>query len=644
MEQAEAAHSKASHNQSQSGTGPAASWPFLRAHPMIPATLAVGCLVLLLVLLGHGTGAQWLGSIFASAAALQRAVGMVRELVHGRWGVDILAVMAIASTVAVGEYIASLIVVLMLAGGSALEDFASSRAKAELGALLDRVPPTAHREGAAGVLQDVAVDEIAVGDVLVLRPSEVVPVDGRLLSPSASFDESAITGESLPMEAVCGAEVLSGSVNGATAARLVATALAADSQYSRIVALVRDAAASRSPMVRLADRYAGPFTLVALLLAGAAWALSGEALRFAEVLVVATPCPLLIAAPVAFLGGMSRAARNGIIVKNGGTLEQLARVKTAVFDKTGTLTHGRPTLEQLRVATGGPPTVDDMALLALTASAELHSSHVLASSVVTAAKDRGLQLSSPSEAVEHATDGVAALVNGCRVAVGKRSFVEQTAGPIPLEELAGGALAVYVGVDGRYAGALIMSDPLRANAVATLAGLETLGIERTMMVTGDAEGTAGNIARQAGIQEVRAGCRPADKVTILRGLSPRPVMMVGDGVNDAPVLASADVGVAMGARGATAASESADVVIMVDDLSRVADAVRIGKATIDVAIQSIWIGILLSLGLMVLAAVGLVPAVAGALSQELVDLATILNALRALHLRERRPVARASRR
>lgn len=633
MNQEEAA--LATTHRSRPGTSPWTSLRVLRAHPMIPATLAVGMVALFLMFLGQDVGAQWLASVFASGAAFQRGAGMVRDMVRGHWGVDILAVTAIVSTVAVGEYIAALIVVLMLAGGTALEDFASGRAQAELGALLDRAPESAHRETPGGLLEDIAVSEIAVGDVLVLRPAEVVPVDGTLLSPAASFDESAITGESLPVEAVQGDSVLSGSVNGAASARLVATALAADSQYSRIVALVRGASQSRAPMVRLADRYAGPFTLLALLLGGVAWLLSGEPLRFAQVLVVATPCPLLIAAPVAFLGGMSRAARNGIIVKNGGTLEQLSRIRTTVFDKTGTLTHGRPTLEEVRVAEGVSPTAGGVELLALTASAELHSSHVLANSVVTAAKNRGLELSSPSEAVEHATDGVAALVNGRRIVVGKQSFVERSVGPIGQQELAAGQLAVYVGVDGSYAGALIMSDPLRENAVATLAELAAMGVERTMMVTGDAEGTAGHIARRAGILEVKSGCRPADKVSIVGEIVPRPVMMVGDGVNDAPVLAAADVGVAMGARGATAASESADVVIMVDDLSKVATAVRIGKETIAVAVQSIWIGIVLSLGLMVLAAVGLVPAIAGALSQELVDLATILNALRALNPKER---------
>ncbi|WP_286166824.1 HAD-IC family P-type ATPase [Arthrobacter sp. AQ5-05] len=338
---------------------------------------------------------------------------------------------------------------------------------------------------------------------------------------------------------------------------------------------------------------------------------------------------------MAFLGGMSRAARNGIIVKHGGTHEQLARIRTAVFDKTGTLTHGRPTLVEVRLAGGAGTRAGESELLALAAAAELHSSHVLAASVVESARNHALEISAPDDAVEHATDGVAASVRGHRVLVGKRELVETSAGAIGEEPLASGELAVYVGCNNVYAGALIMSDPLRGNVVPMLARLSGLDIRRTLMVTGDAQATAKHIAALAGMPEVLAGCRPEQKVTVVRSLEPRPVMMVGDGINDAPVLAVADVGVAMGARGSAAASESADVVIMVDDLSKVADAVRIGRDTVRIAVQSIWIGIGLSLVLMVLAAVGQVPAVVGALSRELVDRATSPNALRALKFNER---------
>jgi heavy metal translocating P-type ATPase len=603
---------------------------FVRRYPLVAATLLCGVAVGCLLLGGLHAAAQWLASGYSLLIAARLAVGMIRELAHGRWGIDLLAVTAVVSTVAVGEYIASLIIVLMLSGGQALEDFAQGRARRELTALLQRAPQIAHRERDGGQPEDISVEDVVPGDRLLLRPSEVVPVDGVLASDFASFDESALTGESLPVEKVTGDPVMSGAVNGEAAVRMQATAAVADSQYSRIIALVREASASRAPVVRLADRYAVPFTLFAFLLGGAAWLTSGDPDRFAEVLVVATPCPLLIAAPVAFVGGMGRAARSGIVIKNGGTLETLSGIRTAAFDKTGTLTGGRPVLLEVRTgdSTAGRLPADE--LLRLAASAEQYSSHVLAASVIAAAAARGLALSPAREATEHAAHGVAADLGGRTVVVGKRKFVAGLAAGTYKTPLAGGQMAVYIGVDGTYAGALVLSDAVRPDAARTLEHLRRLGVRETLMLTGDAQETAEHIARQVGLTRVRAECLPADKVEAVGSLPERPVMMVGDGVNDAPVLAAADVGVAMGAKGSTAASESADVVIMLDDLSKVAQAVAIGQRSVKVALQSIWIGILLSVGLMVMAAFGYIPAVAGALAQELVDLATILNALRAL--------------
>lgn len=596
--------------------------------PLVASTVLAGVIVAGLVIAGHAAAAQGTATIYSLSVALYRTVAMVKGLLRGRWGIDLLAVTAIGSTAAVGEYVASLVIVLMLTGGEALEDFAQGRATRELRALLERAPRSAHREGSDGQVVDVGVDVIRPGDLLLVKPAETVPVDGRMLSDVGILDESAITGESLPAERAKGDLLLSGSLNGADAIRMVATASTEESQYSQIVALVREAAASRAPMVRLADRYAVPFTLVAFLLAGTAWLLSQDPLRFAQVLVVATPCPLLIAAPVAFLAGASRAAKAGIIIKNAGTLEKLSRVKTAVFDKTGTLTQGRPVLSGIRLAAGGTQSEDR--LLQLAASAEQYSSHVFAASVIEAARERGLPLLPASGASEHATNGVSAAVGPQTVLVGKPAFVSANTSGFERTPLDGGQLAVYIGVDGTYAGSLIMSDPLRTNAVDTLALLRKLGVVETMLLTGDTASTARHIAAVAGIGNVLAECLPADKVAAVASLPMRQVMMVGDGVNDAPVLAAADVGVAMGAKGATAASESADVVIMLDDLSRVASAVDIGEYTLRIARQSIWTGILLSLGLMVMASFGVIPAVAGALLQELVDLATILNALRAL--------------
>lgn len=602
---------------------------FIRRYPLVAATLLCGLLVAGLLLGGEAVAAQWTASLYALFITVRLTADMIRSVVRGRLGIDLLAVAAVASTVAVGEYIASLIVVLMLSGGRALEDFAQGRARRELSALLERAPQIAHRVKAGRAAEDISVEEVRPGDMLLLRPAEVVPVDGVLASESGSFDEAALTGESLPVEKTAGDQVMSGSVNGPSAVRMQASATVADSHYSRIVALVQQAAASRAPVVRMADRYAVPFTLFAFVLAGAAWLASGDPGRFAEVLVVATPCPLLIAAPVAFVAGMGRASRAGIIVKNGGTLEKLSRIRVAAFDKTGTLTGGRPVLLEIRAAGKGAGIGTDE-LLQWAASAEQYSSHVLAASVMEAAARRKLPLLAARDATEYATHGVWADFGSCTVVVGKRSFVAAKAAWVEKARLTSGQMAVYVGVDGVFAGALIMSDAVRPNAAQTLEQLRRLGIRETLMLTGDAKETAEHIAAELGITRIQAECLPADKVEAVEALPSRPVMMIGDGVNDAPVLAAADVGVAMGAKGSTAASESADVVIMLDDLSKVARAVEIGQRSVKVALQSIWIGIILSTGLMIIAAFGYIPAVVGALSQELVDLATILNALRAL--------------
>jgi heavy metal translocating P-type ATPase len=592
---------------------------------VVTLTIAVGVLGIILAVSGAGVAVQWVFSVYALAIAAWQAVGMVRDILRGQWGLDILAVTAIVATVLVGEYTAALLVVLMLTGGEALEDYASRRAKRELDALLTRAPQVAHRMQSDRIV-DIRADEVRPGDVLLVRPSEIVPVDATLSSADASMDESSITGESVPVEKQTGDQVLSGSVNGQFAVEIIASATAAESQYQQIVALVAEAADSKAPVVRLADRYAVPFTLFSLALAGVAWWLSSDPVRFAEVLVLATPCPLLIAAPVAFIGGMSRAARNGVIVKGGGVLEQLASAKTAVFDKTGTLTYGAPTLVAIRPENGFD--ADD--LLGVVASAEQYSSHVLAASIIEAARSRGVRLTEADRASEQATNGVRATIEGRDVVVGKFAFVAEHAPDAARTAIAPGELAVYVGIDGRYAGALLASDRVRDNAKATLDRLGELGVRATMMLTGDARATADHIAAAIGITSVHADCLPADKVHVVAAIPARPVIMVGDGVNDAPVLAAADVGIAMGAKGATAASESADAVILVDDISRTAKAVEIGRDTVRIALQSIWLGIIVSVGLMIIAAFGLIPATVGALLQEVVDLATILAALRAI--------------
>jgi len=599
--------------------------------PVISATVAVGVVVLVLGGIGAPTPARWIATVYVAIIVVVVAVRMIRDLLRGHAGLDILAVVAMVATLVVGEYLAALIIVLMLSGGEALEDLAARRARRELSALLERSPQLAHRvvdpdDAETEAVVDVPVEHVAVGDVLLVRPSELVPVDGALLSESGAFDESSLTGESLPAERSRGDEVLSGSINGEAAVRIRATRLSADSQYQQIVALVKDAEATKAPVVRLADRFAIPFTAVSLAIAGAAWAVSGEPNRFAEVLVLATPCPLLIAAPVAFLGGLSRAAKAGVIMKGGAVLERLARVRSAAFDKTGTLTQGRPDLVEVRAADGFEP--DEV--LRLAAAAEQYSSHVLADGILRAAEHRGLEVVRAERASEVATNGVTAVVDGRAVVVGKPRFVDGIVGTRHRERLEPGQLAASVAIDGVFAGSLILADDPRPEAAAVIAWLHANGIERTTMLTGDATATAESIAQLVGITSVQAELLPSRKVQLAAELQPRPVMMVGDGVNDAPVLAAADVGIAMGARGATAAGEAADAVILADSLAKVVDAVAIGRHTMRVALTAIWIGIALSLVLMLIATTGVIPAVVGALTQEVVDLATILFALRAL--------------
>ncbi len=601
----------------------------LRRYPVIAATVLAGAVVLILDMTGQATVARVLATAYVSAVIVWTLIGMIRDVLRGHVGLDVLAVVAMVATLAVGEYVAALIIVLMLSGGEALEDYAGRRAKRELTALLDRAPQTAHvvrRIGGDEQIRDVPADDVAVGDELLIRPAEVVPVDGELLSDEGSFDESSITGESLPVTRTTGDEVLSGAVNGSRAVRVRATKRSADSQFQQIVSLVRDAQESRAPVVRLADRFAIPFTAVSLVIAGAAWGLSGDSTRFAEVLVLATPCPLLIAAPVAFLGGLSRAAKAGIIVKGGSVIEQLARVASAAFDKTGTLTQGHPVLVDVVVANGF--TGDDV--LALAASAEQYSSHVLADGIRRAARDRGLDLRPASEAREAATNGVTAQIDGRTVVVGKPAYIAALAPDTARAELRPGQAAAYVAVDGRFAGVLVLADDARPESPAVVAWLRAHGVERIAMLTGDAAPTAEAIAAEVGIAEVHAELLPAEKVHLASLMRPRPLLMVGDGVNDAPVLAAADIGVALGAKGSTAAGDAADAVILKDSLAGVAEAVHIGRHTLRVAFTAIWIGIALSIGLMLVATTGLIPAVVGALVQELVDLATILYALRAL--------------
>lgn len=605
-----------------------------RRYPLVGATILIGLIVLVTALLGYTTVAQVLATIYVGGVVLWTVVDMIRDMMAGNFGLDVLAVMAMVATLAVGEYGASIIIVLMLTGGEALEDYASNRAKSALTALLEQAPQTAHRFSSRQgdkdeAIEDVPAAQVRVGDHLLVRPGEVVPVDAKLLSTRGSFDESAITGESLPVSLRAGGEVPSGSLNGDEAVRLEALRTTENSQYQQIVALVADAEKQKAPVVRIADRFAVPFTALALIIAGTAWFISGDAVRFAEVLVLATPCPLLIAAPVAFMGGLSRSAKNGVIFKGGAVIESLSNIRSAAFDKTGTITGGRP--EVVRV--DAYPGFDESEVLKLAASAEQYSAHVLAVGIVAAAKGRGLGLLAAETAEETAGSGVSATFGQRRVVIGSRHFVLGTDPSYSIEDgvkLEPGEVASYMTINGEPAGVIVLADQMRPDAPALVAYLRDQGVETIEMLTGDGESTAREIGAQAGIADVRYSLRPEQKVALVHDLQPRPALMVGDGVNDAPALASADVGIAMGARGATAAGEAADAVIVPDSVWKVADAHTIARQTMRVALTAIWIGIILSVGLMLVAATGAIPAMVGALTQEIVDLAAILYALRAL--------------
>lgn len=577
-----------------------------------------------LFIAGHSTATQVLLSGVALLIALRLSVDMVGTLKEGKYGIDILAITAIISTIAVGEYWASIVIVLMLTGGEALEDYAAKRAKRELSALLERAPQTAHKV-VGNDTKTIRLSQVKIGDILLVKPGEVVPVDAVLQDASAVFDESSLTGESLPVEHKKGEQLLSGSVNGSDAITIKTLRTAKDSQYQQIIELVKAASSTETPFIRLADRYAVPFTIVAYIIAISAWIVSGDPVRLAEVLVVATPCPLLLAAPIAIISGMSRAAKNGIIIKGGGILEKLATIKTVAFDKTGTLTKGTP--EIAAVKPHGSFT--EKQLLHYATSAEQQSAHILAHALVSASKAKKVTLAKPTQVKEVTAQGMSAVVDKKKVLVGKQSFLQKAGVKTPEGSLRSGETAVYVAIDGTYAGYISFSDTVRPESKKVIADLGTMGIHETYMLTGDSAGTAKRIAAAVGVTNIHSELLPVDKVNVVRDIEHRPVLMVGDGVNDAPVLAVADVGMAMGARGSTAASESADVVVLVDDISKSAQAIHIAKHTMSIALQSIWVGIAISVMLMLVASTGKIPAVVGAGLQEVVDVIVIFNALRA---------------
>jgi heavy metal translocating P-type ATPase len=617
-----------------------ARWLLEHRAPIL-AAIAVTALVVggSLHLAGAGAAGERVWQAAVALLAAELAIETAHTIVSERhMGVDSIALVAMIGSLAMGQELAGVVVGVMFSGGAALEDAASSRARRELTALVARAPRIALLPAADGY-REVPIEEVHVGDVALVRTGEVVPVDGTLVSAEAVVDTSALSGEPLPVTLRQGMSVLSGTANAGPPFEVRASRPAAESAYAALVRLVELAQAQRAPFVRMADRYAGFFLPATLLVAGVAWAVSGDPVRALAVVVVATPCPLILAAPVALVSGLSRAARAGVVVKGAGAIETLGEVRTVLFDKTGTLTVGTPDVREVAARPG----VERSELLRLAASVDRMSPHVLAEALVRAAEEADLRLTTPSDVRELPGQGIEGAVDGHRVAVGSSAFM--AAAGIPAEEIGSAALTlldrrgsgearVLVAIDGRLGGVIAMADELRPDARDIVARLRAQGVRHVAMVSGDRRSVAERIGRELGVDRVYAEQSPEQKLDVVRSLRDdaglRPVMMVGDGVNDAPALALADIGVAMGAAGATVSSENADAVITVDRVDRVAAAVHAGRRALHIARQSVLGGMGLSLAAMGVAAAGYLAPVAGALFQEAIDLAVILNALRAL--------------
>ncbi len=577
----------------------------------------------------------WRAAVALLAVELAFEVGRTVVVDH-HLGVDTIALVAMVGALALGEELAGAVIGLMFTGGAALETVASRRARRELTQLVQRAPRIAQLRVDGGI-DEVPVDRVQPGDVVLVRAGEVVPVDGTVVSAEAVLDTSTLTGEPLPVTLRTGMAAMSGTANAGAPFDVRADRPAAESAYAALVRLVEQAQAQRAPFVRMADRYAGIFLPVTLVVASLAWALSGDPVRGLAVVVVATPCPLILAAPIALVSGLSRAARRGIIVKGAGTIELLGEARTVLFDKTGTLTVGAPEVREV-------VTLDGLAVgevLRLAASVDRMSAHVLGEALVRAARESALDLGLPTDVSEEPGQGIAGTLDGQRVAVGSRAFLcsqgydsDAVVGASLAVGRGSGEAHVLVGIDGHPAGVIVMADELRPDADRIVDRLRAERVRHVAMVSGDRRSVAERIGAVIGVDRVYADQSPEDKLEVVRALraDPKlgPVIMVGDGVNDAPALALADVGIAMGAAGATVSSETADAVITVDRVDRVADAVHIGRRALSIARQSVLAGMGLSIAAMGVAAAGYLPPVAGALLQEVIDLAVILNALRAL--------------
>ncbi|MBS7587594.1 heavy metal translocating P-type ATPase [Ancylobacter defluvii] len=599
---------------------------------LVAAALAALAVGIAARLLGAQTTADliWAAGTLPIIAAL--IVSMLRDLMNGRLGVDAVALISMSAALVMGQGLAAVVVAVMYAGGNVLEDFAVGRAERDLRSLVDRAPRSAHKCLDDGI-RDIPVEDVEIGDRVLVRAGEIVPVDGIISSPDAMIDESALTGEPMPVHRRQDETARSGTLNSGGTFALTATARAGESTYAGIVRMATAAQTAKAPFVRMADRYALLLLPFALAVAGGAWLISGDPIRALAVLVTATPCPLILAAPVAFVAGLSRAARRGILIKGGGALETLARTHTVIFDKTGTLTVGGARLVATEPAPGG--NADDV--LRLAGSLEQASQHIVAAAIVASAVGKGLHLEMPLNVRESMGSGLEGEIGGRRVRAGSHPFIYGSTKPedwalrVLRRAAWRSALTIFVSVDGKAIGALLLGDELRRESPRTVQALRTCGVRRILMVTGDRVDAAETIGIALDLDAVLADRGPADKVDAVAAEQRlHCTVMVGDGINDAPALARADVGVAMGARGASASSEAADVVILVDRLDRVSDAVEIAQRARRIAMQSILAGMAMSAVAMLAAAAGWLAPVAGALTQEVIDVAVILNALRAL--------------
>ncbi|WP_396417493.1 heavy metal translocating P-type ATPase [Lactococcus cremoris] len=551
-------------------------------------------------------------TIAGGVLAFSMLIEMIKTLRSGSYGVDLLAITAIIATLLVGEYWASLIIILMLVGGESLEDYANGRAHRALAALLDKSPEIAHVQTGDKVV-DLPLDHVEIGSVLLIRPMEIIPIDGKLLSEAVVLDEASLTGETKPNELVRGDNVLSGAINGNSSIQIETTFAAADSQFQKIVQLVKETEKTPAQFVRLADRYAVPFTIIAYIIAAVAYFISGDPVRIAEVLVVASPCPLILAAPIAFVSGMSRSSQNGTVI------EKLAKAQEIFLDRTGTITEGTIKVDSIKPVKSG----NEAELLQLVYTVEKSSGHILAKAVVEYAETKKIQPLKLTSLTEVAGLGVIGEIDGEEIKIGRSLFAFA---PDNLNY----ETAFYVSKSGKYIGAVTFSDTLRPEAKATIAQMRKIGLENITMLTGDNQLVADKIAKSVGIENVYAGLMPDEKLKFIQNATHRPAIMIGDGVNDAPALATADIGISIGVGSGTVASEAADIVLLQNDLRKVTTSIEISRDTLKIAKQAVMIGIVICIILMFIAALGVIPAVIGALFQEIIDVVSILYALRAL--------------